>query len=68
MMQLSKFKKLSLTKLRRLAREAASRVEFLDSREERDQEAVNIAARELAFFASVIEWKLANKRNKKFAY
>tara|TARA_B100000767_G_C19405664_1_gene385835 strand:+ start:223 stop:426 length:204 start_codon:yes stop_codon:yes gene_type:complete len=67
-MQLSKFQKLPLHKLRLLAREAASRVEFLDTRQERDQEAVNIAARELAFFASVIEWKLANKKNKKFAY
>lgn len=67
-MQLNKFKKLPLHKLRLLAREAASRVEFLDSRQDRDQEAVNIAARELAFFASVIEWKIANKKNKKFAY
>jgi len=67
-MTLSKIQKLSLTKLRGLARQAAFKVEFLDIQEPRSQEAIDIAAKELAFVVSIIDYKVANKKNKKFAY
>ena len=59
---------MSLTKLRGLAKQAAFKVEFLDIQEPRSQEAIDIAAKELAFVVSIIDYKVANKRNKKFAY
>jgi hypothetical protein len=67
-MSLSKLQKLSLTKLRGLAKQAAFKVEFLDIQEPRSQEAIDIAAKELAYIVSIIDYKIANKRNKKFAY
>lgn len=60
--------KKSLTQLRRLAKLAASQVEILDKAENRDQEAINLAAKELAMYAAAIEYKIAVKKNKKFAY
>ena len=47
---------------------AASQVEILDKAENRDQEAINLAAKELAMYAAAIEYKIAVKKNKKFAY
>jgi hypothetical protein len=67
-MSLSKLQKLSLTKLRGLVKQAAFKVEFLDIQEPRSQEAIDIAAKELAYIVSIIDYKIANKRNKKFAY
>jgi len=67
-MTLNKIQKMSLTKLRGLAKQAAFKVEFLDIQEPRSQEAIDIAAKELAFVVSIIDYKVANKKNKKFAY
>ena len=65
---IKRVQKKSLTQLRRLAKLAASQVEILDKAENRDQEAINLAAKELAMYAAAIEYKIAVKKNKKFAY
>lgn len=57
-----------MTKLRGLAKEAALKVELLDNAKDRNQEAVDIAARELALYVSVIDYKKMQKKGKKFAY
>ena len=67
-MSLSKLQKLSLTKLRGLAKQSAFKVEFLDIQEPRNQDSIDIAAKELAYIVSIIDYKLSNKKNKKFAY
>lgn len=66
--RIKRVQKKSLTQLRRLAKLAASQVEILDKAENRDQEAINLAAKELAMYAAAIEYKIAVKKNKKFAY
>jgi hypothetical protein len=60
--------KLSITELRRLAKQAAVKVTLLDEAENRKQDAVDLAAKELALYASAIEYKKAIKKNKKFSY
>ena len=67
-MSLNKLQKLSLTKLRGLAKQAAFKVEFLDMQEPRNQDSIDIAAKELAYLVSIIDYKIVNKKNKKFAY
>lgn len=57
-----------MTELRGLAKQAALKVELLDKAENRQQEAVDIAARELAMYVSAIDYKESKKKNKKFAY
>jgi hypothetical protein len=66
--RISRIHKKSVTELRRLAKQAAVKVTLLDEAENRDQSAVDLAAKELALYASAIEYKLAIKKNKKFAY
>lgn len=51
-----------------MAKQAAVKVTLLDEAANRDQAAVDLAAKELALYASAIEYKLAIKKNKKFAY
>jgi hypothetical protein len=51
-----------------LAKQAAVKVTLLDEAANRDQAAVDLAAKELALYASAIEYRLAQKKNKKFGY
>jgi hypothetical protein len=66
--RIKRVNKLSITELRRLAKQAAVKVTLLDEAENRQQEAVDLAAKELALYASAIEYKKAIKKNKKFSY
>ena len=65
-----KLDKKPLNELRRLANEAASLVSVLDSdkTETRNQDAIDQTAKYLAYVVSVIDMKLAKKKNKKYLY
>lgn len=65
-----KLDKKPLNELRRLANEAASLVSVLDSdkTETRNQDAIDQTAKYLAYVVSVIDMKLAKKKNKKYSY
>lgn len=65
-----KLEKKPLNELRRLANEAASLVSVLDAdkTETRNQEAIDQTAKYLAYVVSVIDMKLAKKKNKKYSY
>lgn len=65
-----KLDKKPLNELRRLANEAASLVAVLDAdkTETRNQEAIDQTAKYLAYVVSVIDIKLAKKKNKKYSY
>ena len=65
---LKRLHKKSLSDLRGLAKKAALQVTLLDEAENRNQEAIDLAAKELSMYAAAIEYKLAIKKNKKFAY
>ena len=57
-----------MTELRGLAKKAALQVTILDEAENRDQKAVDLAAKELALYISAIDYKKSLKKNKKFSY